>query len=61
VLGQGSVPGSVPNVFPEEPLPQDHPLRGTVIITPHISGVIILKDIAKVFIRFEEGKKLEGG
>jgi phosphoglycerate dehydrogenase-like enzyme len=40
-LNEGILSGAALDVFPEEPLPQEHPLWEVpnIIITPHISGV----------------------
>jgi len=65
-LKQKTIAGAVLDVFNEEPLPEGHELWSldNVIITPHLSGPSIPKDITKIFIenlkRFEEGKKLMG-
>ncbi|MCX2522677.1 2-hydroxyacid dehydrogenase [Larsenimonas rhizosphaerae] len=44
-LDEGHLRGAVLDVFPEEPLNADHPIRGydNVLITPHISGPTPIK------------------
>lgn len=65
-LRNRTIAGAVLDVFPEEPLPPQHPLweLDNVIITPHISGPSIPEEITEIFLRnldrFEHDKQLEG-
>lgn len=65
-LKRGQIAGAVLDVFPKEPLPEDHPLwdMENVIITPHISAPSLPEDLAKIFLenlrRFDEGQGLVG-
>lgn len=60
-LDSGHISGASLDVFPDEPLPADHPLWGyaTVIITPH-SAAITRPDTAAQYV-LENIKRLEAG
>ncbi len=51
-LETGQLAGAALDVFPTEPLPQDHPIWSApnVVITPHISGVNRPDDVTGVFL-----------
>ncbi len=63
-LGRGKPRTAILDVFREEPLPADHPLRGRddVWITPHIAGVSTIPPLARDFAenwrRFRNGEPL---
>jgi len=64
-LGRGKPRTAILDVFREEPLPADHPLRGRddVWITPHIAGVSTIPPLARDFAenwrRFRAGEPLQ--
>lgn len=63
-LGAGQIAGAILDVFDTEPLPPDHPLWAlpNVVVTPHISGPSVPREIAPVFNenlrRYLAGRKL---
>ncbi len=60
------IAGAILDVFPQEPLPPEHPLWGmaNVVVTPHISGPSEAAEIAPIFNdnlrRFLQGRALRG-
>jgi glyoxylate/hydroxypyruvate reductase A len=60
------VAGAVLDVFPEEPLPEDHPFWGApnLVVTPHVSGPSEPAEIAPIFnenlVRFLGRRPLRG-
>jgi len=50
-LREGSIGGAALDVYDEEPLPADHPLRTlpNVVLTPHIG--FVTRDVYEVFYR----------
>ena len=64
-LGRGRPRAAILDVFREEPLPADHPLRGRddVWITPHVAGVSTIPPLASDFAenwrRFRAGEPLQ--
>ncbi|TMQ60366.1 MAG: D-2-hydroxyacid dehydrogenase [Candidatus Eisenbacteria bacterium] len=64
-LGRGKPRAAILDVFREEPLPGDHPLRGreNVWITPHVAGASVIpslaRDFAENWLRFRAGEPLQ--
>jgi glyoxylate/hydroxypyruvate reductase A len=64
-LGRGRPGFAILDVFREEPLPAEHPLRGRddVWITPHLAGVSTIEPLAVEFAenwrRFRAGEPLQ--
>jgi glyoxylate/hydroxypyruvate reductase A len=66
LLDEGHLAGATLDVFREEPLPADHPLRGhpRVALTPHIAAQTLREDsvaqIAGKILAFERGEPVSG-
>lgn len=66
ILKEGGIAGAVLDVFVEEPLPADHPYwqLPNCIVTPHVGGPSLPKDITKCFLenfrRYQQGQPLLG-
>jgi phosphoglycerate dehydrogenase-like enzyme len=62
-LAQGTIRGAALDVFPEEPLPPEHPLWGfeNVLITPHVAGVGPYADERRYGVLLENARRFAAG